>query len=510
MGVTEADDAPLEAGAGAPAGSSHIVTLVKQTIVYGLSGILLQAVGVVTLPIFARSFTQAEYGKLELGVVLSSVTLTLVDLGLASAAQRSFYDYSDAQRDERRRVLFTAVATSTAAAIVAGAVLILARQELDSWLYDGSGAETLILAIGLSIPVVSLATFLRETMRLRFRQWSYVIAAVLAAVLSAIVSVSLVVGFDKGIEAVFVGAICGNALGVIYGAWVSRRDIGRRYSVRELKVMFAYGLPLVPAGLAMWALTLVDRIILSRLSGLSEVGQYAVANRISSVLLLGVTAFSLAFGPFILSVFAEDRETEKAVRVAATTYFVVVLLTGAVALTLYARELLEVVAPGFGRAYEAVGPLTLGVVAFGFSAVAVSGTSFARRMGYVPLISGAAAAANIGLNLALIPPFGMIGAAIATAAGFALLALLQHRLSQRFYPTPYETGKLARALVLAIAVGALGLVKLEPTVLALAVKTAAFVAFLAALRITRVVEAADIDHVRRLLAGRFAGLRAQE
>ena len=53
--------------------------------------------------------------------------------------------------------------------------------------------------------------------------------------------------------------------------------------------MLAYGLPLVPAAFALWALALVDRIMLSKLGSLADVGQYAVANRVSNVLLLAVT-----------------------------------------------------------------------------------------------------------------------------------------------------------------------------------------------------------------------------
>jgi O-antigen/teichoic acid export membrane protein len=502
VGVTEADGARLEAGAGPPAGPSHIVTLAKHTIVYGLSGVLLQAVGVVTLPIFARAFTQAEYGKLELGLVLSSVALTVVDLGFASAAQRSFYDYSDSDAEQRRSVLFTAIVATSTAALTAAVILAVLRGELDNWVFDGSNAERLILAIAISIPVVNAATFYRETMRLRFRQWSYVAAAVMAAILSAVVAVTLVVSFDAGVDAVFVGAIAGNALGVLYGAYVTRHDIGRHFSRPELKVMLAYGIPLVPAALSMWALMLVDRIILSRLSSLAEVGQYAVANRVSSVLLLVVTAFSLAFGPYVFSLFAEDQALERKVRADALKYFLVVLLTCAVGLTLYAREVLELVAPSFDRAYEAVGPLCFGIVAFGTSAVTVAGISFTRRMGYVPLVSGAAAIVNIALNFALIPPFGMIGAAIATAVGFLILAWLQLRLAQRLYPTPYETRKLLVAVVLAVACGAVGLVKIEPTLLALAVKTVTLLVFLASLRVASVIDEGDIGHARRLIAAR--------
>lgn len=503
VGVTEAGGARLEVDAEAQSGPSHIVTLAKHTFVYGLSGVLLQAVGVITLPIFARAFTQAEYGQLELGLVLSSVTLTLVDLGLSSAAQRSYYDYPETEVDARRRVLFTAIASTATISVAAACVLTVARGFLDTWLFDGRDASAMIVAIAVSIPLVNCATMLRETMRLRFRRWSYVISAVLAAALSAAVAVTLVVAFDAGIEAVFIGAICGNALGVLYGAMVSHRDIGRRFSPPDLRVMLAYGLPLVPAALAMWALNLVDRVILSRITNLAEVGQYAVANRVSSLLMLAVAGFTLAFGPYIFSIYAADRETEKVVRAKALTYFVVVLLIGAVWLTLYAREVLTVVAPGYDRAYEAVGPLTFGVVAFGISSVVMAGISFARRMGYVPLIAGAAATVNVALNFALIPSFGMVGAALATAVGFALLAWLYYRVAQRLYPTAYETTKLIRALTLAVALGAVGLTTIEPVAAALAVKTVAFAAFLASLRLTGVVDAADVRHARRLIAERF-------
>ena len=70
--------------------------------------------------------------------------------------------------------------------------------------------------------------------------------------------------------------------------------------------MLAYGLPLVPGALSSWALALVDRIILSRLGSLSEVGEYAVANRLALLLLIGMTAFLFALSPFLLATYSED------------------------------------------------------------------------------------------------------------------------------------------------------------------------------------------------------------
>jgi O-antigen/teichoic acid export membrane protein len=95
--------------------------------------------------------------------------------------------------------------------------------------------------------------------------------------------------------------------------------------------MLRYGLPLVRAAFAAWALSLADRIILSRLGSLGQVGQYAIANRLASLLLLGLTAFLFALTPFLLSISSENPAQEKAARARALTYLTFILtLTGLV------------------------------------------------------------------------------------------------------------------------------------------------------------------------------------
>src|SRR2546430_13456926 len=46
--------------------------LARQTLAYGLSGLLVPLAGMITLPIFARTFSQSQYGILE----LATTTLT--------------------------------------------------------------------------------------------------------------------------------------------------------------------------------------------------------------------------------------------------------------------------------------------------------------------------------------------------------------------------------------------------------------------------------------------------
>ena len=90
--------------------------------------------------------------------------------------------------------------------------------------------------------------------------------------------------------------------------------------------MLAYGLPLILPALATWGLAFVDRFLLAGLGNLSEVGEYAVANRLAGVVLFLAMAFGTAYSPFTLSIYAEDPEAERRLRARALNLLTVGLL----------------------------------------------------------------------------------------------------------------------------------------------------------------------------------------
>ncbi|MBA2506607.1 MAG: oligosaccharide flippase family protein [Thermoleophilaceae bacterium] len=480
----------------------RIAALGKQTVVYGLSGVAIQMAGVVTLPVFARVFTTAEYGVLEVGTVGLGMLVILVDLGMASASQRSFFDYTDEQEHERRAVLFTALALSGGASLLVAAGIIAAREPVADWLFDGQGYSTVVVLLAVALPVTILAQFFREILRLRFRPWPFFWSSMVGAIAGTVVSVVGVTTLDLGLDGAVLGPLVGAGVAAVYGGIAVRGEIGRRLSRPELGVMLRYGIPLIPTAVALWALSFIDRLMLSQLSDLGEVGEYGVANRISTPLLFGVVAFATAFAPFMLAGHAEDQEMEKRVRGRAFTFVALGLALLGLILALFARELIAVVAPEFDTAYQAVGLLSLGLVAYGLSSVAMSGIALKRRTGYFALYSLVAAAVNVALNFLVIPPFGMIGAAFATLVAYVLLLCLYYRKSQQLYPTPYQPWRVLGAVVLAAALMPLGAAAIEPLALAVVLKLAALALYLVALRATGVVTADDVTELRRLTAWR--------
>jgi O-antigen/teichoic acid export membrane protein len=475
----------------------HLARLGRQTFVYGLSATAIQAVGLITLPVFARVFTPAEYGAVEIAAVGLSAVVLVADLGLASAAQRSYFDYTDEQPHERRRVLATAMATSLATSLTVGALLLAFRRPIADWLFNGQLYTALVSLVAVAIPLSIVAALARGVMRLQFRPGQYAASATLAAVISGGLSVGLVLWTDVGVEAVLIGAVAGNAVAALFGLAVTAREYRAPVSRSELRTMLAFGLPLIPAAAALWGLSFLDRVMLSRLGELSEVGEYAVAARFAMVLMLAVSAFGLAFSPFVLSLWSEDAETEKRVRARALTYLTVVLASLSVLLALFAREITSIVAPAFDNAHEVVGILCFGVTLFGISTVAMTGITFVRRTRLFAIYSLVAVGLNLLACLILIPPFGTTGAALATTIGYALLAVGYYVHAQRLYPTPYEPRKALTVLLAAALVMPLGLLPLGPASVGL--KLGGIAAFGAALTLLHVFDPPELAELRLIM-----------
>jgi O-antigen/teichoic acid export membrane protein len=71
------------------------------------------------------------------------------------------------------------------------------------------------------------------------------------------------------------------------------------------------------------------------------------------------------------------------------------------------------------------------------------------------LITGIGAAVNIVVNLLLIPPLGIIGAALATLASYVVIAVGLYIVTQKFYKIEYESAKMIGIFVTILLTGAI-------------------------------------------------------
>ena len=174
-------------------------------------------------------------------------------------------------------------------------------------------------------------------------------------------------------------------------------------------------------------------------------------------MVLLLTAFRMAWPGFAYSI--EDEDEAKATYAFVLTYLVALASWAALGLGLLAPWLVQLLAPtneAFWPGERVVAPLAFAAALFaGFIVVSI-GIGRARRTGFNWVVTGTAAAINLGLNAVLVREYGMEGAAASALVSFAVLFAFMAVYAQRIYPVPYQWRRVVTALAAAAALAVAG------------------------------------------------------
>jgi O-antigen/teichoic acid export membrane protein len=438
---------------------TEVKRLGKHTAVYGLGGLVSRILAVLLLPLYTHYLGPQGFGKIETIVALTTVLVIV----------RFYFDTKDdAHRTLVVRTSFWFTMTMATAGLIVGFVLaepIAHALKLgdDPWL---------VRAAFVGLWAQMNYEQLTSLFRVEERSTQFVLASVANVLITVGMTVLLVVGLHKGAT----GAVVGNFVGTLC-VWAvllayRRYQLGLQFSRELLREMNRFGMPLVPSALALWAINFIDRIFIAHYKGQAEVGVYSVAVRISSAVVFLMIAFRLAWPAFAYSL-DDDREAKRTYSY-VLTYLLFLCSWISLALGVLAPWLVHLLArgPGFARAADAVALLCFGATAYaGYTVVAI-GIGRARQTQFNWVVSGIAAAVNIGLNVALIPPYGMIGAAISTLAAYLTLFVGMVLNSTRVYPVDYQWRRVLTLAGVAVALTVAGSVPDVPLAVAILIALA--------------------------------------
>jgi O-antigen/teichoic acid export membrane protein len=438
--------------------------LLRHSAIYGLGSIVARVVAVLLLPLYTRYLSPGDYGLIETLVALSAVLTALVAQGMKSAFFRFYFDSGEPERQLLVvRTAFWYVLAASTGVLIAGAALA----QPVSWLLFGTRShDGLVIAAFVGLWAAMNYEQMTSLFRVEQRSLSYVIATLANVAITIAMTVLLVVVFDRGPLGVLVGNFTGTL--VVYAALLvhSRHALGLQFDRSLYRAMNRFGLPLVPSAVALWMTNFSDRFFLIKLADAHEVGLYSIGIRVASAIVLLLTAFRMAWPAFAYGI-EDDREARRTYSF-VLTYVVYLCCWLALALGLLAPWILRLITTRpFYPAEDVVAPLAFGVAAFGAYVVVQIGTGRARRTGSNWLVTGAAAVLNVGLNLALIPSYGRMGAAVATVSAYSLLFVGMAWRAQRVFPVPYQWRRVATLGAAAVGLTVLGKLLDAPLAVAL-------------------------------------------
>jgi len=426
------------------------------------------ALGAVSLALLTRYLGPSDYGKYTLALMFTQVLGVLADVGLFTTVVRDI----SREPDRTEELVGNALTLRLLLAFVTIALAGLVSLALP---YTPEVRVAILLAGG---PL--LLGLLNSSLVAVFQARLLMDRATVADLVGRVVAlglVVLVVLLELGFYAV-IGAAAGGALATLAVTWrLTRRLVLLRFlhDTAVWRRLLAVSLPL---GLALAVNELyfrADTVIISIFRPYDEVGGYTLAYRILELALMIGAVFLISVFPLLSAYVRDDEQRLRTTIQRSWDVLVIAALPVAAGGAVLAAGLVELVA---GSDFDAaVTPLRIlmaaGVLAlvnglFGYTLIA------AERQLNALWLNLSALAFNVGLNLALVPAYGIEAAAVVTVASEVLIfsgSFLLMRRYLHFFPRP---GPLLPALAAAAAMAAL-LWAIEDASLALLVPLGALV-----------------------------------
>ena len=431
----------------------ELARLLRHSAIYGLAGLASRIASVILLPFLTRALGPSSYGRIETMVALIALLVPLLRAGVATAFFRFYYERELApDRGLVVRTSFWFTVLGAGAGLVVG---LVAAPALASYILGGDAYANLVRIAFAVLAVNLLYEQLTALYRVEERSVAFTVASLVNLAVTVVATIIFVFALDAGPSGALAGTGTGTAVVLVALIWQRRSELAPGFDRDLVRRMNRFGLPLLPAGLAIWVVDFADRLLLGRIADQHEVGLYAVGVKIASAMVLVQLAFRTAWPAFAYSLAegtearpAAARATARAARARATSRRRRATCTSARTRTC--------AAPEFEAADTVVAPLAFsGALLVAYTTLSIAATR-ANRTDRFWHVAVAGAVVNLVLNLLLIPPYGMRGAAAATVAAYLVLAGGMAFLAQRLYPVPYEWRRIAVATGAGIALYALG------------------------------------------------------
>ena len=429
--------------------SGYLRRLATTGAAYTAASILSKLIAVALLPLYTRYLTPADYGAAEVMFAAIVSASIVVRFGLIEAVLR-FYYTDDEDPD---RVVASSFAGLFWLATIGALIALPFATPISEALLDRPAPDLARIAIG-GLWVLTMFEFMLTLFRLEERARAFFMTTIVNVLVTIGLTVVLVVGAGEGARGLLVGSYASGAAFVLGLIVLQRRRLSLLFDRALLRRLLRFGLPTMPAEVSLYLLNFVDRIIIVRTLGLVEAGLYSLAIKFAQAVNVLVRGFQLAWPPLAYSI----RDDDEARRIYATvvTLFVAGCAFVVTGMWLFSRWIVRALAaPEFFDSYEAVGLISTAVTLYAVYMVLVVILGRTGRTEFNLPATLAALAANVALNLILVPPLGIVGAGLALVASYVVVLALMYVFTQRLFPIPYQWGRLARVVLTAtVLVGA--------------------------------------------------------
>lgn len=378
-----------------------------------------------------------QYGALNLGFAILIFLLMFSTLGFRMSIIR-FVSYNLGKKDNERikgAIVDPLKLTLFLSLLYSVALFVFSPQIANLFV------EPLLIPIlrGLAIALPFFATgtlFLAAIIGFKKGHLASIIREVVGHGLTFILMLfAFILGYG------FYGAIFSYVIGMIFVCFLAVYYLERKLftvfsnkvkTKHYFKTIFLYSWPLALFTILSLVMNKIDVLMLGFFKTTDVVGIYSIALATATLMVVIPIAFTSLFLPISTEAYAKHQNFKRLFEIVNNWIFFI-LFSAFLFIAVFSKEFLLFV---FGEAYVsgwlALSILAFGYFIFGFNYNTLNILQTLKKTKTILFVTVSAATFNIILNITLIPPYGMLGGAIATTGAYVFMFLLSSALLFRF------------------------------------------------------------------------------
>lgn len=412
---------------------NRLEQLSRDSVIYGVGGGLSRAIPFFLLPVYTRIFSPTDYGNIEFMTVIVSLITAIIVLGMDSAQSFFFYEQKKEGKVEQAKVVSSILEWrliwGTLTILISG----LTAPILNNIFFDGK-LNWIYFAVAFTQGLFSsLMLQSIEILRLLYRPIPYVIIGLLNSLISASLILIFVIIFKQGILGYFIGNLIASAIVAIIGWYIVRDYINlNKLHTSWWGKLLRFGAPLLPAELAYFAMSTMDRWFIKTYHPADELGFYAVGAKFAIIFTLIIETFRKAWWPIAMDSM-HSKDGEYTFRLIGKLYVGVgvgcIILINSIVPWLVKW----LTAPAYHGVWPIISILFWQSLFYGFYLIGSAGIWKAKKTYITAYLITGAALINLILNYLLVPKYGGIAAAISTVISYLVWIIVTVIISERLW-----------------------------------------------------------------------------
>lgn len=402
----------------------------KKVLIYTYGPMLAGVISTVTLPFIAWLYSEDNVGRFSLLNTYVALGTIICSLGLHQSYVRFYHEEKNSS--ELLKVVITPVIIVF---VVLSFLTLLFGSKVVYLLFSYSnGLVVLLFLVSVFLSVIN--NIFLHMIRMEERAHIFSVSKIINRV-SLLLSIFLFYyffGSNHFLTLLVCLALSQAATSLFYtiSSWHHVANFKEsRYNKNLQNEVLRFGLPLVVGSLAYWGIISIDKILLSRLSGLNELALYSVASSFAALGAVAAGIFSNLWHPTVYR-WAKEGAAEQKIGVLINNIAAVLILLWCVVGAF--SWLVPLVLPD---SYGSISPLITACLAlpilYILSDTTVVGLGIKKMTVTITLITVVCLLVNSALNFILIPSLGARGAAISSVISIILLFTLRTEVSRAYW-----------------------------------------------------------------------------